>query len=155
MEEILSIVEKERFADCPLCNTPVSSNSPICKKCGLEMSSEGIIEMAEDKESIEPVDNIDFSDIYNLRNLAFLSLAYNIFGYIFYLGLELPFFFKIYFWIGLFFYYSAYTSWNKKFSKQTLSYEDAVIVKKEKTISLLIFLCSTLIGATIYIFLLK
>ena len=51
MEEILSIVEKERFADCPLCNTPVSSNSPICKKCGLEMSSEGIIEMAEDKES--------------------------------------------------------------------------------------------------------
>ena len=46
-----SIIPERKFANCRLCDTLVSSDNPICKNCGLEMSPQGIIELAEIEES--------------------------------------------------------------------------------------------------------
>lgn len=160
MEERLSILEEEKFAECRLCNHLVGSFNPTCKSCGLEMSSEGIIELAEIKDYQDSLNednhnkNLDFADVFNLKNLACLSLAFTIVGTVFSLSTGFNLMFKVYFWLGLFFYVSFYISWNNKFSKAELSAEEMDIVKREKTISLLIFLSSSILGAIIYIFLL-
>jgi hypothetical protein len=155
MDERLSIIEDEKFIECRLCNHLVGSLNPTCKNCGLEMSSEGILELAEFEEIDEKIEKDGFIGIYSLRILAILSLAMTLFGAVFFLSFGLPSFFKLYFGTGLFIYLAAYLSWNKKYLKQKFGTEETELIAKEKRLSLMIFTFSILIGVSIFVFLLK
>jgi hypothetical protein len=153
---MVSIAPKEKFTNCRLCHNLVGSDNPICKTCGLEMSSEGIIELA----TIEEQENLGFDRIYDLKVLSIFSLLSTILGYLFTLlfqsmEVNITFFFKLYFWVGFLGYLPVYINWHQKHSKKRYSVEDAELIKSQKKQSLLIFSLSVALGAFIYIFLLK
>lgn len=150
MEERLRIIEEERFAECRLCNHLVSSINPICKNCGLETSSEGIIELAELEESVENAEKQGFVGIYSLRVFAIISLAMNLLGGLF-LSLGISSIFKLYYWIGFFLYAIAYFAWHKRYLKTKFGIEETKLIAREKRISLVIFTASTILGTIIYI----
>lgn len=152
MEERLSILEEEKFAECRLCNNLVSSLNPICKNCGLEMSREGIIELAEFDEIDEKIEREGFIGIYSLRVFSLMSLAMTIFGAFFFLSFGLSSFFNLYFGAGLFFYLMTYFFWNKNYLKQKFGVEETQLIAKEKRLSLIIFTMSFAIGIGIIIF---
>lgn len=150
MEENLKIFE-EKFAECRLCNHLVSSSNPMCGKCGLETSSEGIIELAELEESVEDAERQGFWGIYSLRILAIISFVMILFGALF-LSLGLSSIFKLYYWTGFFLYALAYFAWDKKYLRTTFGIEETELIAREKRISLIIFISSIILGTIIYIF---
>ncbi len=151
MEERLSIIDEEKFAECRLCNHLVSSINPICKNCGLETSSEGIIELAE-IDDLELEDEISkLNDAFTLRVLAILSLLMMIFTYLF-SSLGIKSISNACFLFGEIIYIVGYISINRKLQKTKLSNQELQIIRKEKTFSLSIFLLSTFIGSLIFIY---
>lgn len=147
-----SIVPKEYFTRCYLCDTFISSYDPTCKKCGLRMSAERIENLALEEEA----DKLGFDYIYNLKAVSVISLALTILGYL--LTLILPqfnFFFKIYFWTGTVIYLFFYLSWQHNHSLKEYSPEEIELIRHQKKYSLIIFSISVILGAVIYTYLLN
>lgn len=150
MEERLSILEEEKFVECRFCDHLVSSENPICKHCGLEMSSEGIIELAE----IEENESKDFDKIYRLTYLAVFNFT-SVFVGIVYIFLGVQTFFKFFFWLSLFLYVAGYFLWKKKTSEKKFSEKEKQVVNEQLELFFGSFIITTIAGILVYIFLLK
>lgn len=160
MDEKLSILglnenQFEKFIECPICDHSVGSLNPICQNCGLEMSSEGIIEFAECEEIELEIDKAKTTEIASFRSFAVIFSGSSLFlmFWIFLTEIKpVPLFI---FWISIFAFIVGFSVTSFQLSRKNLTLEEKLKIKKEKIISLSIFFFSILIMLGIYIFLLK
>ncbi|MCU0238448.1 MAG: hypothetical protein MUC29_03325 [Pyrinomonadaceae bacterium] len=140
---------KEKYINCRYCNEVVSSFAPICKKCGLEMTSEGIIELAE----IEELTIDAKEDALRLNLISGFCLCYTIIGGIIlfpltnYVGLI-----NSSFIVAFFYYLFALFKWQKKYSKIILQTDELFEAKINKRASIIVFFVSIFINFLFYWF---
>ena len=150
MNEKISIIEQERFIECRYCDHLVSSDNPICGNCGLEMSSQGIIELAE----LEDNESKDFDKIYRLTYLAVFNFTMVFLGIV-YIFLGTQTFFKFFFWLDIVLYVIGYFLWKKTTSEKNFSEKEKQVVNEQLRMFFGTFIITTIAGILVYIFLLK
>jgi hypothetical protein len=140
-----TIAEEEKHIECRLCGGIVYSQNPTCKKCGLEMSRNGIKDLAE----MEDEKYVALSKVSMIKYSAINSHIFNALS-LFYLSLNTGFFSKLFILFGFFIFIGNYSGWNQKYSKIEFSQEDKLEIKTAKQESLVIFAVSAVIGICIY-----
>lgn len=70
-----SIAPKERFYPCPYCDCSISSNSPKCDQCGLEVSNDGIDELVRTEEARKAA----IIDAVSLRSISIIFVVSSFF----------------------------------------------------------------------------
>ena len=146
-----SIKYEEIYAFCRYCDGIVYANQPICKKCGLEMSSEGIFELAE----IEEVNVKALDEIYKLRQSATIFLLMTIVGFLIALIPGFSFFFHLYFWIAISSIFFNFIGWNNRYVALNFAIEDIKTVEQKKKEILLLFLGNLILGLAFNVYLLS
>jgi hypothetical protein len=159
MDEKVSILkveryEYEKFIECRLCNHLVGSLNPICKNCGLEMSSEGIIDFAECEEICAEIEANKAREIRNIRISVIMFEVINILAVCCNLADKKSFSLFL-FGINIFSFIVGFLVTTVQLSRRDLTLEEKKKIKREKFISLVIFFFSVLIMLGIYFFLLK
>jgi len=146
-----SIKFEENYVFCRFCNGIVYADQPICKKCGLGMSSEGITELAEiEEENIKALDAI-----YKLRQSSTIFLVMTIVGFLIALIPGFSFFFHLYFWVAISSIFLNFIGWNNKYSALNFAFDDTEMVKKKKREILLLFFGNLILGLAFNIYLLR
>ena len=146
-----SLISEEKHVPCRYCNGIVYASHPVCAKCGLEMTSEGVVELSE-------VENRTFGaadELYKLKLTSGFFLVFTIAGFAFSYMLELIIFFHLYFWMGIVTVFFNFTGWNRKYSTIDFTLEDSEMIKRTKREILGFFFCNLVVGLGIYIFLLS
>lgn len=146
-----SIKSEENYVFCRFCGGIVYADHPNCKKCGLEMSSEGVTELAEIEE--ENVKSLD--EIYKLRQTSSIFLLMTIAGFLFSLMLGFSFFFHLYFWIAISSIFFNFVGWNNKYAGLNFAIEDIETVKQKKREILFLFFGNLILGLAFNIYLLS
>lgn len=153
MKEDLSIVERERFIECRYCDHLVSSENPVCSNCGLEMTSEGITELAKLDESTREESYSRIKRSYILMFIALMSLFFTIIGGLMSYWIENPAPFKFYFWLGLIVYFLMLVWFNFEPKKNPLHFSKNRFESAYLRTSLFFIFLSISFGIVTYIFL--
>lgn len=144
-----SIVSKERFLACPLCETPISSNSPICERCGLEISAKGIDELARTEEARITA----LEDAVSLNMIARLFLAYSGIAYFISTGEGYSTLILLMFWVsGCVIFLLKLFQWHQNHSQIYFELDILREAKKEKNLAVATYLICWIVGI---LFLLK
>jgi hypothetical protein len=133
-----SITPKERFIPCTNCNHPVSSILPTCERCGLEMSGDGIDDLARTEEA----KTLAIEKAIELKRGAVLFLLYSIFvSFFFSKNVEYSRLFLLGLWIiALGVFISNLIRWNQNHSQKHFEFDLLEEAKKEKKRALFIFM---------------
>lgn len=143
-----NLVQEEKHTFCRYCNGVVYASHPTCKKCGLEMSTQGVAELAE----IESRNIKALEEIYKIKMTSVIFLPFTLIGFVFASMLDMKFFFHVYFWMGIISVFFAFLGWNQKYSLIDFTAEDDEIIQKYKKEILILFFCNLIVGLGIYIF---
>jgi hypothetical protein len=141
-----SIKQEEKHIACRYCGGVVYSSQPACAKCGLEMTSQGIVELSE----IEDKAFQALGDIYKLKMTSALFPGFTIIGFILASIIEIKFFFYVYFLMGIVAVGLNFIGWNQKYSAVDFSPEDGEYIKTNKRQALTLFLGNLIIGLGIH-----
>lgn len=144
-----SVVPKEKYAECRLCGTIVSSSKPVCQKCGLQTSSIGIEELAEIDDQISNALS-DANSLILLASIAFFLSIGNIFY--FFLVDRNAVWFNLPLWISYLYFGISYLKWHKNYSKIIFNNCDFEEIKKAKKKSLIFIGYSMALGFGLLIF---
>lgn len=135
-----TIISKERFLPCPICEHPVSSNLPECERCGLEVSAGGIDELARLEEAKKEA----VQDALLLKGTAKYFLLFSIFFSILF-SKEAGWlsFYLIGFWVFGFinFGWKLYR-WHQNHSQAYSEFDELTEAVKEKNKAVAVFLIS-------------
>lgn len=146
-----SIKLEESYVFCGFCGGMVYADQPICKKCGLEMSSAGVADLAKMEEgNIKALD-----EIYKLRQISTISLIITIAGFLITLALGFNFFFHLYFWMAIANIFFGFVGWNNKYATLNFAFEDIEMIKKKKKEILFLFFVNLILGLAFNIYLLS
>ncbi|MGI9054459.1 MAG: hypothetical protein ACR2F2_01520 [Pyrinomonadaceae bacterium] len=138
-----SITPKESHIVCRLCGTIVHSNHPTCRKCGLEVSSEGIEELAE----IEDKTLRAISEAENLKIIASFSIGFSL-GSIYYYYLIHPqaVWFNLPLWINYIYFAIAYIRWHRRYADMIFEETDLENIKSAKWNAFILILFSAILA---------
>ncbi len=124
-----SIVPKESYIECRLCGNTISSSKPICRKCGLEISPEGVEELAQIKEQIFQA----ISDANSLKLIASMSLTYSLISICYYLLIgPQSVWFNLALWVSYVYFIVSFIRWHQKYSKIIFDADDLDEIQKDK-----------------------
>jgi RNA polymerase subunit RPABC4/transcription elongation factor Spt4 len=144
-----SIIAKTKNIECVFCETAISSDNPICKKCGAEMTSEGIESLAVLAEkSIEAKDKAT-ALLKHAFEIVIYAISIPVFGYIF--G-------EVFYWLYIFYvvssilFFRSLVNWNKNYTDSILISDDFIEANDQQKNAVLVFVTSVIVVLTAIFF---
>ena len=138
-----SIVPKERYIECPYCFHPISSYKAICAKCGLEVSAEGVEELAQIEEQI--LDAV--YDAGNLKSIASFAFGYSFFNLLYFFLIDREaIWLNVMLWGSYVYFIIAFVKWHQKYSKLVFEPDDLEKIRSDKRAALTFILYSVIVG---------
>jgi len=134
-----SISPKERFYPCPHCSFSISSNLPKCKRCGLEVSADGVDELAR----TEAAKIAAITDAKHLKGISFLFALLSMGANYVLTGNSIFVLFLLESWMfGLCAFIWKLGRWHQNHSQSYFELDILEEAKKEKKKAIIIFLFS-------------
>lgn len=144
-----SITHKDRYTECRLCGTTISSSHPTCKNCGLQASSGGIEEIAETEAQISQA----IGEAENLKLIAKISFFFSIINIYYYFAVDpQSVWFNLPLWVSYVYFIVSFVRWKRKHSEIFFNNEELAKLEKEKRQALILIVFSVIIGFGMTIF---
>jgi hypothetical protein len=145
-----TIIQGDKHASCRLCDGIVYANNPVCRKCGLPMSFEGVVESSGVRDNYVEAIN----QLHHIKQISIFFIGFTPIGFVASYLLGIFFFFDLYFGLGAFSVFFGLMGWHRKYSKIEFSNEDFQLIKKYKKIAWMCLLVNLFVGFSL-LFILK